>query len=84
MNMQKSTVFLASIRRKKYHLPGKITKFVQLFLKIAQTNTKLNPCEHRGTIVARAYLKSFKKGKQWDRRIFFFEHIKNFDLVPKK
>ena len=44
----------------------------------------LNPCEHRATIVALAYLKSFKNGKKQDRRIFSFKHIiKHFDSVPK-
>jgi hypothetical protein len=39
----------------------------------------------KNAIVAQAYLKSFKKGKKWDRRIFSFKHtIKNFDSVPKK
>jgi hypothetical protein len=46
---------------------------------------QLNPCEHRATIVAQAYQKSFKKGKKRDRRIFSSKHIKeNFDSVPKK
>jgi hypothetical protein len=45
----------------------------------------INLCEHRATIVARASLKSFKKGKKRACRTFSFEHIiKNFDLVPKK
>jgi hypothetical protein len=48
-------------------------------------NTTVNPCEHRATIVALAYLKSFENGKKRDRRIFSFKHIiMNFDSVPKK
>ena len=35
----------------------------------------LNPCEHIATIVAQAYVKSFKKGKKRDRRIFSLKHI---------
>ena len=47
--------------------------------------SEFNPCEHRATIVALAYLKSFKNGKKRDRRIFSFKYIiKNFDSVPKK
>jgi hypothetical protein len=47
--------------------------------------THFNPCEHRATIVAQAYLKSSKKGKKRGRRILSFKHIiKNFDSVPKK
>ena len=44
-----------------------------------------NPCEHRATSVAQANLKSSKKGKKRDRRIFSFKHIiKNLNSVPKK
>ena len=46
---------------------------------------RFNPCEHRATIVARAYLKLLKKGKKRDRKIFSYKHIiKNFYWVPKK
>ena len=49
------------------------------------SKNKFNPCEHRATIVALAYLKSFKNSKKRDRRIFSFKNIiKNFDSVPKK
>jgi hypothetical protein len=50
-----------------------------------KNQNELNPCEHRATIVAQAYLKSFKKCRKRDRRIVYFKYImKNFDLVPKK
>ena len=50
-----------------------------------KSKMSVNPCEHRATIVAQAYLKLSKKGKKRDRTIFSFKHsIKNFDSVPKK
>ena len=50
--------------------------------KLLYDNIEVNPCEHRATIVAPAYLKSWKKDKKLDQRIFCFKYIrKNLDSV---
>ena len=50
-----------------------------------QPQNSLNPCEHRATIVAPAYLKSSKKDKKLNRGIFCFKYIiKNLDSVSRK
>jgi hypothetical protein len=70
----------------------KCTKSIVYVLKALYSNYLmevnhflLNPCEHRATIVAPAYLKSSKKDKKLDQGIFCFKYIiKNLNLVPKK
>jgi hypothetical protein len=53
------------------------------FKEIKMLNN-FNPCEHRATIVAPAYLKSSKKDKKLDRGIFYKYIIKNLDSVSRK
>ena len=50
---------------------GKRDTFYQQ--KNVSTLNPFNPCKHRATIVAQAYLKSFKKGEKQDRTTIIVE-----------